>query len=183
MDFTAFVQQYKAAKNKDALVKKHIKKTYVPYAEKLSRAHGIAATCTHAAKDHPEIYKKDTPTQYFATIMHLIEMYADLDFSGTDFVKAFDTMSECGLIEAILASIPESEVVLFRTLVDMCVSDIYENEHDLSSVVERKLNALSLYLNTSFDSIQDTLKDPDLSENTEENVFRFSTKTKPSKNK
>ena len=142
MEYTKFVQQYKVSKDKEAFVKKHITKTYVPYVEKISKASGIALSCTHAVLGQPELYKKDTPSQYFGTIMRLIEMYTDITFADSDVVKVFDTMAEQGIIDIILSSIPENEVTQFRSIVDMCVSDIYENERDISALIDTKLTSI-----------------------------------------
>ena len=173
MEYTKFVQQYKVSKDKEAFVKKHITKTYVPYVEKISKASGIALGCTHAVKDHPELYKKDTPSQYFATIMRLVEMYTDITYADADVVKAFDAMAELGIIDVILSSIPENEVTQFRSIVDMCVSDIYENERDITALLDNKFSALQLAVNTLLESLQTTLQNVDLNELVQNNISQF----------
>ena len=175
MEYTKFVQQYKVAKDKEAFVKKHITKTYVPYVEKISKASGIALSCTHAVLGQPELYKKDTPSQYFGTIMRLIEMYTDITFADSDVVKVFDTMAEQGIIDIILSSIPENEVTQFRSIVDMCVSDIYENERDISALIDTKLTSISLVFNTMLESVQNILNDPEIKENLKNSISNFPT--------
>lgn len=176
MEYTKFVQQYKVSKDKEAFVKKHITKTYVPYVEKISKASGIALGCTHTIPGQPELYKKDTPSQYFGTIMRLIEMYTDITFADADVVKVFDTLTEQGILDIILSSIPETETTQFRSLVDMCVSDIYENERDISTLLDNKFSALQLTVNTLLESLQDTLQNVDFNKLVQDNISQFPVK-------
>ena len=144
MDFTKFIQQFKVAKDKEAFVKKHIVKQYISYGVKLTLAHSIAKTCTHISIDGKDYYKKDTPAQYFTTIMQLVKQYTDIAFEDSNIAAVYDALMEVGALSSILASIPESEVAEFRALVDMCVSDIYDNERDITSFLETKFEAINL---------------------------------------
>ena len=157
MDYTKFISDYKLNKDKESFVKKHITKQYIPYATKLALAQSIAKTCTHVSINGKDIYKKDTPAQYFATVMHLITQYTDIQYDATIVPQVYDALMESGAMQVLLSSIPESEVTEFRTLIDMCVSDIYENERELSSFLETKFDAISLTIEQIMSSIQDTL--------------------------
>ena len=89
--------------------------------------------------------------------MHLITQYTDIQYDASIVPQVYDALMESGAMQVLLSSIPESEVTEFRTLIDMCVSDIYENERELSSFLETKFDAISLTIEQITSSIQDTL--------------------------
>ena len=157
MDYTKFIAGYKTAKDAEEYTKKHIIKKYIPYATKLSIAKAIAQNCTHITIDDKTIYKKDTPAQYFTTIMQLIAQYTDIEFDGPIVAEVYDSLAEVGALNSLLCVIPESEVTELRALVDMCVSDIYDNERDLTSFFETKVEAINLSINQMLLSFSDTL--------------------------
>ena len=157
MDYTKFVSGYKTAKDKETYVKKHIIKQYLPYRIKLSIAHQIAENSTHIEINGKKVYKKDTPSQYFTTIMQLIAQYTDIEFDVKILDQTYDALMECGALQIILSVIPDSEVSEFRTLVEMYMSDIYENERDLTSFIERKLEAINLSTDQMLSSLKDML--------------------------
>lgn len=173
MDYTKFVSGYKTIKDKDGFIKKHMTKQYLPYANKLSIAKSIAKTCTHVKVDDKEIYKKDTPAQYFTTVMSLITQYTDIEIDANIVDKAYDALVECGAMQALLASIPESEVTEFRTLVDMCVADIFENERELASFLETKLDAINMATNQMLSSLGETLAQLQQGQDTGNTVTEF----------
>lgn len=157
MDYTKFITGYKLNKDKDDFIKKHITKQYVPYATKLTLAQSIAKTCTHVTIDGKEVYKKNTPSQYFATVMQLITQYTDIQYDISIINQVYDALVESGAMQVLLSSIPESEVTEFRTLIDMCVSDIYENERDVTSFLETKIEAINLTVNQMLSSLNETI--------------------------
>ena len=177
MDYIKFIPQFKTSKDQEALCKKHIVKQYLPYATKLTLAKSIAKACTHIEVDGKEIYKKDTPSQYFTTIMQMVQQYTDITFDGNIVDKAYDALMEVGALPMLLSSISETEITEFRTLVDMCVSDIYDNERDLTSFLETKLEAISMSTDQMLKSLGDTIvglqKKTDNTEETADNIDDF----------
>ena len=157
MDFVKFIASYKTAKDTGEFIQKHIKKQYLPYGTKLALAQSIAKNCTHIEINGKSIYKKDTPSQYFTVIMQLVSQYTDITFDNNTVVKAYDALSEVGALNSILSAIPESEVTEFRTLVDMCVSDIYDNERDLTSFLETKIDAAGMVGNQVLESLKEVI--------------------------
>ena len=158
MDYIKVVAQYKTSKDKESFVKKHIKRSYVPYAEKLSEAIEIANRSTHISIDDKVLYKKNTPIMRFMSIVRIIALYTDIECEQDKIVDMYDALSKEGLMVQLLSSIPETEISEFMSLVDMSVSDIYENERDLSALLDSKMTALELAMNTLLDSFQSTLE-------------------------
>lgn len=175
MEYTNFVIQYNTAKDKEAFCKKHVTTKYVPYADKMSKASGIAYASTHSVPDQPQIYKKNTPALYFSTIIRLLSLYTDIEYDEKNVVDVYDKLSECGALNILLSAIPESEVTEFRALVDMYVSDIYESERDISSVIENKMEAIRLVANTVLEPFGDTLNKIDVNELVKDKITPFPT--------
>lgn len=176
MDYTKIITQYKTSKDKEGFIKKHLKKEYIPYAEKLLEALNIAKASTHIEIEGKNLYKKDTPMMRFLSMNKLISMYTDITFDDSNVVEMYDALSKEGLMPLLLSSIPETEVSEFMSLVDMCVSDIYENERELSTIVENKLEAISIVANEFFTLIGDTLSKDEVKNALEEKIKEFSTK-------
>ena len=165
MDYKQFIQGYKTNKEKEKYAEKHIIRKYVPYADKLSEALKIAEISTHDILDelnNKKIYKRNTPTQYFYTTVRLVLMYSDITYEDKEIVSMYDALSEVGALDALLSQIPETEITMFRTLVEMCVNDIYENERDTVSFLERKTDVLGIVFNQMLETFSDTLSKVDL---------------------
>ena len=158
MKYTDFIQKFKISKDKETLVKKHIKRQYVPYAEKLSEAKKIADVSTHVTINDKQIYKKNTPILYFLKTIRLLALYTDIEQAeDADINKFYDSLAEIGAFDALLSQIPEGEITQFSAMIDMCVSDIYENERDLSAFLDTKFEALGIVFNTMFESFKETM--------------------------
>ena len=178
MLYTDFIQKFKISKDKEALAKKHIKRTYVPYAEKLAESKKIADISTHATITTPSgtevVYKKDTPILFFLKTTRLLNLYTDIEQGETsDINKFYDSLAEIGAFDILLSQIPESEVTQFSAMIDMCVSDIYENERDLSSFLDTKFEAISMVLSTMLESIKETVKDTNIEQLIQNNISKF----------
>ena len=181
MDYIKVVAQYKTSKDKENFARKRIKKTYIPYVEKLAEANRIANTCTHFILNSGEenekiIYKKNTPMMRFLSMTSIITMYTDIECDQDKVVAMYDALSEDGLMVQLLSSIPETEVSEFMSLVDMCVNDIYENERELSTIIESKLEAINLVVSQIFSTFEETLSQPEVKETLEDKIKQFASK-------
>lgn len=176
MDYTKIITQYKTSKDKEGFIKKHLKKEYIPYAEKLSEALNIAKASTHIEIEGKNLYKKDTPMMRFLSMNKLISMYTDITFDDSNVVEMYDALSKEGLMPLLLSSIPETEVSEFMSLVDMCVNDIYENERELSTIIENKLEAINLVVSQIFSTFEEALSQTEVKEALEDKIKQFATK-------
>ena len=165
MKYTDFIQKYKIAKDKETLAKKHIKRQYVPYAEKLAEAKKIADLSTHITIEDKTIYYKNTPILYFLKTTRLLALYTDIEQGEESDINVFyDSLAEIGAFDALLSQIPESEITQISAMIDMCVSDIYENERDISAFLDTKFEAMGMTLNTMFNSFKEALSESNLEE-------------------
>ena len=173
MDYKQFLTGYKAAKDKEAYVKKHMKRLYVPYTEKMAEAKKISELATHVEINGRKVYKKDTPLQYFLTTMRIIALYTDVTGAQDGFEMAmYDAIVSSDAITSIFSCIPESEITQFKTMIDMYISDIYENERDLVSYIETKIEAINLTSNQIFEALGEIVAQTELKDN-KNNIVEF----------
>ena len=182
MDYIKVVTQYKTSKDKESFVKKHIKRSYVPYTEKLTEAIEIAKQSTHIVIDEKEIYKKNTPMTRFLSMIRIITLYTDIECEQDQVINMYDALSKEGLMVQILSSIPETEIGEFMSLVDMCIADTYENEREISTIVENKMEAINIVLSQVFSVLENTLSQPEVKEALEDKIKQFAVKDNTNNN-
>ena len=154
MTYKNFMVQYKAAKDKEEFVKKHIKKQYLPYVEKLS----IARTIANATSwDEEKNYKRDSVLQAWLLQVHMVTDYTDLTCDDKDVSAMYDTLAENGILEIIFSSIPESERVQLQAMTDMAASDIYTNFRDVTAWLDNKIATLDTTLGTIVSGLQEAI--------------------------
>ena len=148
-----FLKKYE--KNKD--ISKHITKKYLPYAEKITLCNRIIdATCYTKISDDKKIFKIDTPSRQMLLMLSIIDKYTDIDINWEDALADFDALSESELLGEILKVIPENEVTLCSSLLDMCLDDLMTNTRDLLSWVESKVEASNMVINTILETVMNT---------------------------
>lgn len=156
MKYTEFVNGYKNSKAKEAWVDRVIKTIYLPYSTKKAEAQQIARLSSHVMNEDGSegAYKRDTASQYFLTQIRIIANYTSIEIGDKDVVKAYDALSECGALDMVLALLPESELKMFKTMVDMAMDDMYINEADVGAVLSTKLEALSITAETIISALE-----------------------------
>ena len=163
MNVKQFVEGYKTTtKGKEEYAKKHIKKNYLPYAEKIAIGDRIVKVSLYAG-DLVKVFKINTPVKTMFLNMAIIDAYSDIDFEFT--VDEYDLLSESGAIEDLLSAIPDSEVALCATTVEAMIADEVENTRSLVSFIETKYEALKAV----FDSLLQVVEELNISVNQIEN--------------
>ncbi len=160
MDYTVFVKEYKAVKDKDSYVTKHITKAYLNYSEKMAIAKSIANVSSHVTDSDGNIteYKRDTMAQYFHTQMNIVKAYTDIDVPAELIVNAYDALCESGALGAILSAL-ESECTILKSMVQMAMDDCYINEADVGAVLSTKLEAFRLMATTAMSALEAIAKE------------------------
>ena len=174
MDYVKVITQFKATKDKEAFAKKHITTEYVPYAEKLTEALEISKRGTHIVVNEKEIYKKNSPTIRYLSMIRIISLYTDIEYQPDKSLEMYDALSKNGLMVLLLSSIPETELSEFMSLVDMCVNDIYENERDITAIVESKAEAIRLGANQLLNSMTNAFSQENIKELFETKLKEYS---------
>lgn len=66
----------------------------------------------------------------------MIRNYTDLVWSKDKTVEEFDLLSKYGLVDALFAYMPEKEVGTTKTILDMVLNDLMENERSIVSFMD-----------------------------------------------
>ena len=156
MDYTIFVKSYKNSKDKEGFVKKHITKNYLGYVDKMTIAKNVARYSSHVISEDGTvgIYKRDTMMQYFLTQMDIISKFTDIEFPSDLMTEAYDALAECGALNELFRFMPESEVKMINSMVQMAMDDTYINEQDLSVILTNKFDAIGLMLDETLNTLQ-----------------------------
>lgn len=128
---------------KDELFMKYLKDTvkvvpYISYATKMAQAKAlILATCVVDGD-----IQVDSMRRYVFYIFHLINAYTNVEFHAKTIVDDFDLLDANGLVEPLLALIPEHERKTFETLVQMAYDDLMVNKNNVLTYIRQLVGAL-----------------------------------------
>lgn len=154
MKISLFVKQIKLhAKDEEQYLHERIKKTYVPYEQKVAHCENLIKASSVAPDGS---YRRNTPAQFMMFIMRLIAEYTDLEVDKDDLLGEYDRLDENNLTGKLVAMIPEHEYVTWNTLIKMAEDDYYENERSLTAFLDHKAKAIG----TLMDAIE-TVDDGD----------------------
>lgn len=165
MNVKDFIEGYNSANNKEKYLAGHITNKYVSYATKIDECKRIIEITSYKEVNGKKIYWKNTPGQQFNFKTKLISYYTDIEFEPDDVVSQYDLLNELGLIENINDFIPESELIEWGNMLNICINDEYENTRSLVSYLDIKLeslnelsNILSNSLNTALSESENNVK-------------------------
>ena len=161
MTVKEFIDGYNVAKKKmgsfkdgtdyvGEYVNKHIKTDYVSYFLKMAEAHKVIEFSMYKEVNGKKVFWKDSPTMFQLFVCRLLDHYTDIDL-GSESAQAFDDLNSNGLIEVIIAHIPEQEYKEWNTLVNMIAEDELENTRSFAGYVDTKIEALSMMLSALAD--------------------------------
>jgi len=148
-----FLMKYEKTKD----ISKHITKKYLPYAEKIALCNSIInTTCYKNITEDRKIFKINAPSRQMLFLLSMIDKYTDIDINWEDAVTDFDALCERELLGAIIKEIPESEVTLCSSLLDMCLDDLMTNTRDLVPWIEGKGEAFGMALNAILEVVMNS---------------------------
>ena len=152
MDYSIFLTQFKAAKDKESVMKKHIKTEYISFATKMAECKEIVKRSNTKVVDGEEIFAVDSISRYFGFVMRLFALYTDITWDDTIIVEAFDALNKNGAVDMLSSCIPEREYTEFSTILQMAQDDYMMNNRDIVPFLETKINALSETIGVILDS-------------------------------
>ena len=160
IDLYKLVEEYKkrsSTKLKEEFLKAYIKIVpYQGYTTKLFLAQNIInISCMKDGKVHIDSCKK-----YIMYIYTMIKFYTNIDIQEKDLMVQYDLLDENGLVEKILALIPEKERVSFKTILDMKQDDLMTNKYGTHAFVEEQMDRIeniSSKFSEAFAPVIDTL--------------------------
>lgn len=161
-----FIEGYNQAKNKSTYVLGHVVNKYVNYEEKMAKCKKNVLLSMYKVINDKKVYFVNTPQQYLLYCLEIIASYTDIDMGTEEEVmKNFNEMNKINLIDIILSSVPETEIMEFKTILEMTVSDERENMRSLPSFIDTKLEAINLSADTVLSAIEEISKNTKLDKN------------------
>lgn len=129
-----------STKMKEEYLKAAIKvKPYVGYGAKVFLANTIInTTCLKDGRVHIDSCKK-----YLLYVFSLIDTYTNIEVDSKNWMLQYDRLDSLGLIEPILALIPEKEIVTFKTILDMKLDDLMTNRYGIHAYIEEQMDRFS----------------------------------------
>lgn len=151
MKVNEILKNYKIAdKVKDGginFLREHIKTTYVPYIEKMSRCELLLRSCWYRTDPETGIRRLavNSPNLHVMFKMEFIRMYTDieLDYDGTKIVDNYDDLNKTGILRQILSLIPRSEIEEFKMIFQMTKDDLMTNEYEMGAYIKNRVNDIA----------------------------------------
>ena len=127
-------------KMKEEYLKAVIKiKPYVGYGVKMVIADRIIQnSCLKDGRVHIDSCKK-----YILYVYALIDTYTNIEITEKAWLFEYDSLDSLGLIEPILALIPEKEIATFKTILDMKHNDLMTNRYGTYAFIEDQVNRIT----------------------------------------
>lgn len=124
-------------KMKEEYLKTVIKvKPYVSYGVKIFLADTIIKTsCLKDGRVYIDSCKK-----YLLYIYALIDTYTNIEINQKEWMFQYDRLDSLGLIEPILALIPEKERSTFKTILDMKLDDLMTNKYGIYAYIDEQMD-------------------------------------------
>ena len=137
-----FVATFKGNTETDRIVflKEHVVNQYVPFLTKVAECKRIVQATSEISeigedgKPKNVVFSQSTPMRYLIFTMTLIRMYTDIEYEDANIADSYDKLAEAGIINKLSMVIPKSEFEEFNTILNMGVSDYFENNRSMVSV-------------------------------------------------
>jgi len=148
------IDELVTSENIEEVISEHIITDYVPYTTKVSDCERIITSSSYVTVNGKKMFKASTASRFMLFVITLIQRYTDFELSD-DLVKDFETLDKYEFVETIVAHIPEKEYESYSTLLDFAVADVYDNDRDIVSFLETKVEALNTSLLTLLEVVQE----------------------------
>lgn len=152
MEIKDFINECSKAEDVESFIKDHIKIDYLGYLQKVSLCERVINASCYKEVDGIRKYYMNSPAQYMLLVMSVIYEYTDIEM-GSSVVADFDYMDAAGLIDTIILLLPEGEYETIRSILDMMVGDLRENERSIVSYIDNKLDAIGITMDSMVDML------------------------------
>lgn len=143
---------------KDYDFSQRIKMKYMPYSEKCALVKSVIENTSYVEQEGKRIYKRNTAGMLFVFTMQLISRYTDLEFEKENVVVVYDALMESGIMNKLMAQIPEEEISILRGMLDMQRDDEEMNTRSLISFFETKADVARIF----FEGLNKVLDKPEV---------------------
>ena len=124
-----------------AFIEKAMNTHYIPYEKKIAICEKIIENSYYKKSDDEEAKKLhiNSPAQYMFYCLNLVRHYTNIKIDFGNSLEEFNMLNENGLIDFIIASIPEKEYKEFRMILDMVEKDVFQNEYETHAFIANQV--------------------------------------------
>ena len=150
INLSSFMATYKHKKTdeeREAFVKEHIVREYVPYEQKADVAKAIVDVCFwRTYKDSSGVERKelyvDSISKYMLICMAIVDLYTDITRQKVEgkMLEDFNTLNKYNVIDLIISLINERELKEFNMVVQMTCDDLMTNEYENHAFIAKQVD-------------------------------------------
>lgn len=101
---------------------------YILFKDKLAVVTRIVKATTQDSEGN---FRQSSPIRYILFVTELIKAYTNIQFrEGLELYDDYDLLNKNGLIDQLIAAIPEAEYSEFKTLLNMTRDDLIANKYE-----------------------------------------------------
>ena len=122
---------------------------YIPYTVKIGIAEAIVKTCCHIKDENGKdsyYVKVSSPFKYLSTIRKVVLEYTNITFNNKanrSFIEEYDMLMSCGLLDKVLAEIPQRELKEFNSVCQMVYDDTMTNYYEPHNFIENNVRRIT----------------------------------------
>ena len=153
------------------LVDSIIKRTYVPLIEKNTL---LTVMFNKAVVSNGVVKAIDYTADYVNYIVSILTMYTNIKFkeNGNTIFDDYDMLRSSGALEAIMQTIPPSEIEEISMIHDFIKTEFYEREKGASFYLSKLFKTLEILGGTAISTLLNTIEndESEMSEDKEETI-------------
>lgn len=150
-----FIDGYEKSKNKQVYLKKIEINNYIPYGQKTFLANKIVESSSYDKDGYVTI---NSPSRYIIFIYTLLNSYTNLNMHSESMLDDFDLLNKYGLIDEIVALIPEKEVDEFNKILGMVLDDFMTNHYEIHGYIQDIIKKISNVVDGTSPQLLEELK-------------------------
>lgn len=135
-EFIKKFDKFNAKSAKENYVSTLINDRYIGYATKQVYAEQIVQS---SSLNKDGVFHMDSCKKYLMFIFALFDCYTNLDVQSKNWTEQYDQLESRGAIDMFVNSIPEKEVKIFNTIVDMVQSDFITNHNNIFRYMDQEI--------------------------------------------
>lgn len=139
MKFEEFIELYENEGNVDkrnAFVKSHIIKSYIPLEEKDVRSQIII---NNSYYDDNGNFKVNSTAKHMFTFLSIVDMYTDIDIDFKDGLNEYNKLDASMALDDIVSMIDEKDLNEFKIVLNMKCNDVITNEYEPHSFIKKQV--------------------------------------------
>ena len=148
MKVDEFIKKYNYAKDKKNFLSDNITKKHISYVEKIADCERVI----NATSQINGMFKLNTPIRAAFFAVNMISKFYDIEIED-NLIEVYEKLDELNLVNELISIIPERERETYYTILNMCNDDYMENNRNIVSYFETKIQALGLSLDALLDGL------------------------------